>query len=488
MNQQNKKMKKRRIIIPALSVLAVASMVGSLAGTVAWYQYSTRVTASVAGTDASTYGNLQLAFGSFKKESDSYGFKSGEITDPTTSFIWKTDAKTNELAAYIGEYREKSLGIQDAGNVQEFKPVTAKMKGDGSIEKFYSNPVYQYNELNQWNEASVTDYITFPLTLRLASNATSDDGYPVYLQDLRLQSSDTPLSKALRVQYSSQAFVKDTSDTMFKTSGEVTNLLLSEEGGETLTYGPLDLNADGLFDSPKNTYDFDEKSVITYGENGSKQTSFKQADIAAKDDGQGKLTENEDGNTKPLGTIPQDGYLQVNVTIWLEGWHVFSSGTENATNPVTVLKNGLSAAEGAVNTALTDYNQQDDAKKKALENTLAAYKEAFEDYMNGVDALPNIKEALKKADSEKANAFKAAKDAFVGEVKGLTVETLADKDNLDAALAALSTKSTFDAAKDALGFNYDELVAAVSKESSLWDTSYIGKSFNVGMTFAVSNF
>ena len=484
MNQQNKKMKKRRIIIPALSILAVASMVGSLAGTVAWYQYSTRVTASVAGTDASTYGNLQLAFGSFQGESDSFGFKSGEISDPSTDSIWKTDAKTNELATYIGEYRTNNLGVHNAGNVQEFKPVTAKMNGNGSIEKFYSNPVYQYNELSQWNEASVTDYITFPLTLRLASNTKSENGYPVYLQDLRLQSSDSLLSKALRVQYSSQAYVKGTSDTTFKKDGEVTNLLLSKDGGETLTYGPLDLNADGLFDSPKNTYDFDEKSVITYGEDGSKQTSVKQSDIAAEDDSKGKLTE-KDG-TKSLGTIPQDGYLQVNVTIWLEGWHVFGSETENAKNPVTILKNGLSSAEGAVNDALTNYKASpEDTNKKALENALAAYKEAFEDYMKGVDALPNIKEALKKAESEKKEAFDNAKTAFSNEVKGLTVDLLAGKDNLE---AALSKKSVFDDAKAALGFNYDELVAAVSKESSLWDTSYIGKSFNVGMTFAVSNF
>ena len=477
MNHGTEKMKKRRIIIPALATLAVASMLGSLAGTVAWYQYSTRATASIAGTDASTYGNLQLAFGYFKKEEtdgqDQFGFKSDNITDPNDNTIWKTDAGTTELAGYISSYRRAELGVTKDANVQEFKPVTAKLKNDGAIEKFYSHPVYQYNKLDSWNEASVTDYITFPLTLRLAGNATAETGYPVYLQDLRLQSTDSLLSKALRVEYSSQAFAKDNKDvSKFVKSGTVTNVLLSEEGGKTYTYGPLDLNGDGIFDSAKYTYDFDKKNVITYGEDESVQNSVKQADIAANDDGKGKLTAKD--TTISLGTIPQDGYLQVNVTIWLEGWHVFSNTDENPKNPLTILKNKEAAAENALNSALKAYNsdKQDD-KKKALEDALAVYQEAFEDYMAGVDALPSIKEALKNA------GFKTAKEAYVNEVKDLTVGSFGDNNSLDAVFA---TKSAY----DTLGI--DTLVTNVTKESSLWDTSYIGKQFNVGMTFAVSNF
>lgn len=483
MNHGNEKMKKRRIIIPALATLAVASMLGSLAGTVAWYQYSTRATASIAGTDASTYGNLQLAFGYFKEETDGqdqFGFKSDNITDPSDKTIWKTDAGTDELASYISSYRKTELGVQENANVQEFKPVTAKLNDDGSIEKFYSHPVYQYNKLDSWNEASVTDYITFPLTLRLASNTTAENGYPVYLQDLRLQSTDSLLSKALRVEYSSQAFVKDSNDgSKFVKDGTVTNVLLSEEGGKTYTYGPLDLNGDGVFDSAKYTYDFDKKDVITYGEDGSIQNSFKQADIAAKDDGKGKLTAEE--TTKSLGTIPQDGYLQVNVTVWLEGWHVFSNTDENSKNPLTILKNKETAAETALNSALEGYNSdKQDAKKKALEDALAAYQEAFEDYMAGVDALPSVKEALKEPD---AADFKTAKETHVNEVKTLTVDSFDGKDSLD---AVLTKKFAYDTAENALGI--DTLVTNVMKESSLWDTSYIGKQFNVGMTFAVSNF
>ena len=127
-----------------------------------------------------------------------------------------------------------------------------------------------------------------------------------------------------------------------------------------------------------------------------------------------------------------------------------------------------------MNSALKAYNsdKQDD-KKKALEDALAVYQEAFEDYMAGVDALPSIKEALKNA------GFKTAKEAYVNEVKDLTVGSFGDNNSLDAVFA---TKSAY----DTLGI--DTLVTNVTKESSLWDTSYIGKQFNVGMTFAVSNF
>ena len=48
------------MIIPAFALLAGASLVGSISGTIAWYQYSTRTNVSYIGTSAGTIGNLQV--------------------------------------------------------------------------------------------------------------------------------------------------------------------------------------------------------------------------------------------------------------------------------------------------------------------------------------------------------------------------------------------------------------------------------------------
>ena len=50
----------KKMTIPAFALLAAASLVGSISGTIAWYQYSTRANVSYIGASAGTYGNLQV--------------------------------------------------------------------------------------------------------------------------------------------------------------------------------------------------------------------------------------------------------------------------------------------------------------------------------------------------------------------------------------------------------------------------------------------
>ena len=50
----------KKMIIPAFALLAGASLVGSISGTIAWYQYSTRANVAYIGSSAGTIGNLQV--------------------------------------------------------------------------------------------------------------------------------------------------------------------------------------------------------------------------------------------------------------------------------------------------------------------------------------------------------------------------------------------------------------------------------------------
>ena len=58
-------MKKNRLIVPALTLLAGLTLAGSISGTIAWYQYSTRANGAYLGMSGGTPGNLQLRLDRF---------------------------------------------------------------------------------------------------------------------------------------------------------------------------------------------------------------------------------------------------------------------------------------------------------------------------------------------------------------------------------------------------------------------------------------
>ena len=51
---------KKKIVVSALAIAMGAALVGSISGSVAWYQYSTRTTASMTATSAGTSRDLQI--------------------------------------------------------------------------------------------------------------------------------------------------------------------------------------------------------------------------------------------------------------------------------------------------------------------------------------------------------------------------------------------------------------------------------------------
>ena len=51
----------KKIILAVGSVMTAASLVGSIAGSVAWYQYSTRATMSYTGTSVHNSENIQIS-------------------------------------------------------------------------------------------------------------------------------------------------------------------------------------------------------------------------------------------------------------------------------------------------------------------------------------------------------------------------------------------------------------------------------------------
>ena len=284
------KVNQTKAIVACLGIAAAAAIAGSVSGTVAWFQYNTRVTAAYVGTSASTTSNLEIKVGD------------GQYKQKLTS----TD---------IGNY------LTGASNNAELHPVTLGVDQDADAAlpnplKFYSNPLYQYFEYGDWNVAPATAYVQLPLKVKYTSDAAGAvlSGRSVWLTDLTIQNHvgvTGDLYKALRVHVSAA-------------NGD--NHLFSSEASQAVTLGgALDLNNDGendIDDSSRVHYDFVPAGTVgEYGNDAYKLDSIAFSELTAPTDNKGVLTGGD-----PLGATDVNGELAITVTIWLEGWQELTDG------------------------------------------------------------------------------------------------------------------------------------------------------------------
>lgn len=303
------KTNKAKLSVLMLAMVSVMSLAGSVTGTLAWYQYSTRATAGFIGHSKSVTKNLQIS------------------TDKTT---WKSDLTSNEL--YVAA--KASTKTEDVGTA--FSPITSgAMEQDAALGELYDEPQYQYAGYNTWHKASKTKYITFDLYFRYVQKVNGKEelvSRDVTLTDLTIEGirdNGTDLSSTIRVHFSS----------------EKTNALASKLGKDTLTGGKLDLNGDGKFDT-QNRYEWEtDNAPLVYGDSGS-QKAYKStveksnegtvtgllSEVDTNGDINGGIalcttqasTETETGTTTLTPAEPQ----KLTVTIWLEGWQKIGEDTE----------------------------------------------------------------------------------------------------------------------------------------------------------------
>lgn len=292
------KTRKTKLAAIMLSSARGLAFIGSIGGTIAWYQYSTLATAAVSGSSAKCTENLQVAVGT------------GE------GLTFKSSLTTNDISDYLQNTRAEA----DKETVTVLKPVTAgNQKKDATLNGLKSNPVYQHGPYADWEDAVNTDYVTFPLTFRVldidgkSGNTLLNRDSKLGLSDITIEGKDvdgnnaegkTDISSAIRVHFSS----KDGDDDV--------NRLVSKDGVETVTHGPLDLNGDGAADTMAK-YEWDKgtaiDTAIDYGSAGSKETSYSASEMSTKEG---------INYTNYIGVIPANQTLTVNVTIFREGWQV----------------------------------------------------------------------------------------------------------------------------------------------------------------------
>ena len=376
------KITKKKIVVSALTLLVGASLAGSISGTVAWYQYSTRANGAYLGASGGTAGNLQMRI---KGEAE-----------------WLSRLTKEDVNTYLTAN----------GYASEIQPITAGglNKDDALPQDLYLNPVAGFGPYSKWLKASKANYLQIPLELRYVerdgqyktvNNKQVDDEEVernVYLSDLKLQddklNAKKDLSDALRFHvYSYQSDLAETgTDADLIKDGSELNRLVSKNGGTTVAQGKLDLDGDGKFDKgsmdPDDEYGFHAELVeLIYGRdypyvdaNGdpvgddSIQTSYHARkdnfDVVAKASSENpngpqyfdqnnakqdeqesiypavvesnsenlniaKLSYKDDAGAEhskaigktiakdPTAAQGQDDYLNVVLTVWVEGWQKF---------------------------------------------------------------------------------------------------------------------------------------------------------------------
>ena len=354
---------KTKFIVAALITCSTAALVGSVSSTIAWYQYSTRVSAVYLGASAGSKGNLKIR-------------------------IKGTDNWINDLTYKdVDEY----LSVQNKG--QLVMPITSgPMSADDAIKTndngemvFYQNPdggvpVERVDYDNQsWKAADDSMYVSIPLELSFQKEDTDDLSYlekNVYISDLLIQSdwknnqeSKEDLSSAVRVHISSY----QSNDQSQNHSDTAINRLISKDGGTVLTEGYLDLDGDGDLDeyvssgpSGANYHFGDEdetnRHYTAYGQgtqtsycnkidiqNGSYETlqgetvnekvypmvvdSISETNILKEEsfeyvkEGDTNPTSKCIGKTVAFNDMANEAYLNVVMTIWIEGWEPLPSPT-----------------------------------------------------------------------------------------------------------------------------------------------------------------
>jgi hypothetical protein len=258
----------KKVLIPLFATAMGLSAIGGISGSVAWYQYNTKVSGSWMGVSTADGGVLQIYDGSNWKRDASYG-TSSDVLHPVT---------------FGGLDKDASLSGKQAYKHPQAGP--------------------DYAQMTSWDAADVDDdYVQFTVQIRalkLDLTATTDaDRYvpapnkPIKLEEMIIESATTnktAVGAAVRVHI----------------SDGTTHKLFSIGGNTVATKAKLDLDMDTELDEVGGyVWEYDDTD-IEYGDtnNNSQQTSYA---IDALED-------------QTLFTTDSNGLVSLTVTIWLEGW------------------------------------------------------------------------------------------------------------------------------------------------------------------------
>lgn len=361
------KFNKVNFVVTALSMCCGAALLGSVSSTIAWYQFTTRVSAVIVGASTGEKSNLRIRIKGTEN--------------------WNTDLTFRDIEEYLASVsKSQRITPITSGFMNADDPI--KIDEDGNMV-FYQNPneedVERVNYLSpSWRRADDSMYVSIPLELSYIQKNDDNNQFlekDVYISNLLIQedyknrnNAKKDLSEAIRVHICSYQSNNQQSTEL--------NKLISKNGGTILTEGHLDVGGDGDLDEYIEghhgpDYGFDdeediERYYVTYGEGTQtsysnqydiKNNSYKtldgqiinekvypsvvksiedsnvldEEDFEYQKEGEAAKTSKCIGKTVAFEDEQNEAYLNVVMTIWVEGWQPFPSPTTadpNAKSPI----------------------------------------------------------------------------------------------------------------------------------------------------------
>ena len=246
---------KPALVFGFLGIATLASLVGTVSGTLAWYAYNSRATLSYSGTSVQNSVQLQIGLACAEEMTDDafldvmedpevidgvyyyfapmgYGLSSTVIN----AYLTKFGYATNELEPITSGYFDPEIH-------HSFSPKAAPSADDPSMIV----------------AAKQKNYIKLPFIFRASKSKTNVADYiedaEIWLTDAKGAASsinDGNVYKAMRI-----FFDRDNNDDDYPTDFIVNPD--ANASGETRVGGLLDLSMDGY-------YDFDGEKEVVYGE------------------------------------------------------------------------------------------------------------------------------------------------------------------------------------------------------------------------------
>ena len=281
----------KRIVVSTMALAMGAALVGSISGTVAWYQYSTRATAAFIGSSAHCTHSLEVS---------------------VDGSNWATELSSSEIIAAATNH-----------NGSRFSPVTpgAETKSGAALPStMYGNPSYGYFEYSKWAAADENAYLQFDLYFRVVDH----DGKttPTYLAEDLYFTDITIGAHGTTGGITADDFDESIRIFIADADSAANNLMLAKVAGDTVLGAKLDLNNDGEYDKT-GKYEWDDREALEYGDKNVKETAAAWSTYTA--DGSNAALD-ATGATKLGTTKASSTALHLTFTIWMEGWAKLDNG------------------------------------------------------------------------------------------------------------------------------------------------------------------
>ena len=251
-----------------LGVLTTIGFAGSIAGSLAWWAYSTRASVSFQGTSVASSEQLQIGIKT-SLDLSSFGMTKYPEGEGVAAQYYFAKPGEGLAAGTVAYYLEHVTGTYAGYAVDKLEPITSGSFTSGDTFSLKSSLIAG-NRMNN-EPAPISKYVKIPFAFKIQRYSggvlTEAKGENIWLTDTLVEassSSDGEVYKAIRLYCEGKEAYKSGNDTLFRDSKFLLNPSDKvNNGGQTAVGGPLNLNGDDYYD-----YDVFNNTTyeIIYGE------------------------------------------------------------------------------------------------------------------------------------------------------------------------------------------------------------------------------